>query len=120
MSSKSHASYTLLAPSCIFYLLHFVVGKYLANPLFTTLSIQLITPISKYHCNTHTAARTHTHTNTHTHTHHTQDAEGKKREKADRLRFGRFYYRFPDGESGADVYDRLTIFEDHVSQAFCL
>ncbi|KAF5841488.1 histidine phosphatase superfamily [Dunaliella salina] len=42
-----------------------------------------------------------------------QDAEGKKREKADRLRFGRFYYRFPDGESGADVYDRLTIFEDH-------
>lgn len=44
-----------------------------------------------------------------------QDAEGKKKEKADRLRFGRFYYRFPDGESGADVYDRLTIFEDHVS-----
>uniref|UniRef100_A0A7S3QYR3 Phosphoglycerate mutase-like protein n=1 Tax=Dunaliella tertiolecta TaxID=3047 RepID=A0A7S3QYR3_DUNTE len=43
-----------------------------------------------------------------------QDAEGKKREKADRLRFGRFYYRFPDGESGADVYDRLTIFEDHL------
>lgn len=25
--------------------------------------------------------------------------------------------RFPDGESGADVYDRLTIFEDHVSAA---
>lgn len=53
-----------------------------------------------------------------------QDAEGKKREKADRLRFGRFYYRFPDGESGADVYDRLTIFEDHVRDAqarnFCV
>jgi hypothetical protein len=35
-----------------------------------------------------------------------QDAEGKKREKAERLRFGRFFYRFPNGESGADVYDR--------------
>ncbi len=33
----------------------------------------------------------------------------------ERQRFGRFYYRFPNGESGADVYDRLTIFEDHVS-----
>ena len=35
-----------------------------------------------------------------------QDMEGKKREKAERLRFGRFFYRFPNGESGADVYDR--------------
>ena len=35
-----------------------------------------------------------------------QDTEGKKREKAERLRFGRFFYRFPNGESGADVYDR--------------
>ncbi|GAB4814314.1 hypothetical protein N2152v2_001360 [Parachlorella kessleri] len=43
-----------------------------------------------------------------------QDAEGKKREKAERLRFGRFFYRFPNGESGADVYDRMTIFEDHL------
>eukprot|EP00201_Polytomella_parva_P007454 CAMPEP_0175058496 /NCGR_PEP_ID=MMETSP0052_2-20121109/11878_1 /TAXON_ID=51329 ORGANISM="Polytomella parva, Strain SAG 63-3" /NCGR_SAMPLE_ID=MMETSP0052_2 /ASSEMBLY_ACC=CAM_ASM_000194 /LENGTH=505 /DNA_ID=CAMNT_0016323879 /DNA_START=389 /DNA_END=1902 /DNA_ORIENTATION=+ len=43
-----------------------------------------------------------------------QNPEGKEREKADRLRFGRFFYRFPDGESGADVYDRLTIFEDHL------
>ncbi len=30
------------------------------------------------------------------------------------LRFGRFWYRFPHGESGADVYDRMTIFEDHM------
>ena len=37
-----------------------------------------------------------------------QDAEGKKREKAERLRFGRFFYRFPNGESGADVYDRCA------------
>ena len=29
-----------------------------------------------------------------------QDAEGKQREKAERLRFGRFFYRFPNGESG--------------------
>lgn len=43
-----------------------------------------------------------------------QDTEGKKREKAERLRFGRFFYRFPNGESGADVYDRMTIFEDHL------
>ena len=40
-----------------------------------------------------------------------QDAEGKQKEKAERLRFGRFFYRFPNGESGADVYDRMTIFE---------
>ena len=38
----------------------------------------------------------------------TQDAEWKKREKAERLRFGRFFYRFPNGESGADVYDRCA------------
>jgi broad specificity phosphatase PhoE len=35
-----------------------------------------------------------------------QDAAGKDREKLERLRFGRFFYRFPHGESGADVYDR--------------
>ena len=29
-----------------------------------------------------------------------QDAEGKQKEKAERLRFGRFFYRFPNGESG--------------------
>jgi hypothetical protein len=27
--------------------------------------------------------------------------EGKEREKTERLRFGRFFYRFPNGESGA-------------------
>ncbi len=40
-----------------------------------------------------------------------QDAEGKKREKLERLRYGRFFYRFPHGESGADVYSRMTIFQ---------
>ena len=43
-----------------------------------------------------------------------QDLEGKRQEKAERLRFGRFWYRFPNGESGADVYDRMTLFEDHL------
>eukprot|EP00879_Flechtneria_rotunda_P020188 GHRR01021229.1.p1 GENE.GHRR01021229.1~~GHRR01021229.1.p1 ORF type:complete len:265 (+),score=70.87 GHRR01021229.1:883-1677(+) len=43
-----------------------------------------------------------------------QDAEGKQREKQERLRFGRFFYRFPNGESGADVYDRITVFTDHL------
>lgn len=43
-----------------------------------------------------------------------QDTERKELEKAERLRFGRFFYRFPNGESGADVYDRITIFEDHM------
>lgn len=28
------------------------------------------------------------------------------REKAERESYGRFFYRFPNGESGADVYDR--------------
>eukprot|EP01121_Diplochlamys_sp_Union-15-3_P000255 TRINITY_DN1025_c0_g1_i1.p1 TRINITY_DN1025_c0_g1~~TRINITY_DN1025_c0_g1_i1.p1 ORF type:complete len:286 (+),score=38.06 TRINITY_DN1025_c0_g1_i1:56-859(+) len=28
----------------------------------------------------------------------------------DRLKFGSFYYRLPNGESGADVYDRVTTF----------
>mmetsp|Transcript_6309 Transcript_6309/g.39306 ORF Transcript_6309/g.39306 Transcript_6309/m.39306 type:complete len:402 (-) Transcript_6309:1873-3078(-) len=43
-----------------------------------------------------------------------QDEQGKRHEKAERIRFGRFFYRFPNGESGADVYDRITIFEDHL------
>ena len=29
-------------------------------------------------------------------------------EKAMRILYGRFFYRFPDGESAADVYDRIT------------
>eukprot|EP00955_Chlamydomonas_euryale_P005445 58026-Chlamydomonas_euryale.AAC.9 len=48
-----------------------------------------------------------------------QNLAGKQHEKAERLRFGRFFYRFPNGESGADVYDRITIFEDHVVREAC-
>ena len=32
----------------------------------------------------------------------------------ERNRFGRFWFRFPNGESGSDVYDRMTIFTDHL------
>jgi hypothetical protein len=40
--------------------------------------------------------------------------EETKREKAERLRYGRFFYRFPMGESGADVYNRMTMMEDEL------
>lgn len=30
----------------------------------------------------------------------------------DRERVGKFFYRFPNGESGADVYDRVCVFLD--------
>eukprot|EP00210_Caulerpa_lentillifera_P007097 g6790.t1 len=43
-----------------------------------------------------------------------QNPSDKRKEMAERLEFGRFFYRFPNGESGADVYDRITIFEDHL------
>jgi len=43
-----------------------------------------------------------------------QDLDLKEREKEERAKYGRFFYRFPNGESGADVYDRLTVFEDHL------
>lgn len=37
-----------------------------------------------------------------------QDSEVMSKSKELRNKFGRFYYRFPNGESGADVYDRVT------------
>lgn len=41
-----------------------------------------------------------------------QDKEQMKVEKAVRARYGRFFYRFPNGESAADVYDRITGFRE--------
>ena len=38
-----------------------------------------------------------------------QDAALKAAEKSERLKYGRFFYRFPNGESGADVYDRCPL-----------
>lgn len=37
-----------------------------------------------------------------------QDREKMRIEKEVRRRYGRFFYRFPNGESAADVYDRIT------------
>lgn len=39
-----------------------------------------------------------------------QDLETMKSHEQLRLLVGRFYYRFPEGESGADVYDRVSDF----------
>ena len=39
-----------------------------------------------------------------------QDYDAVKRAKIDRSCFGRFFYRFPNGESGLDVYNRVTSF----------
>ncbi|KAF5734799.1 Phosphoglycerate mutase family protein [Tripterygium wilfordii] len=41
-----------------------------------------------------------------------QDREKMRVEKAIRNRYGRFFYRFPNGESAADVYDRITGFRE--------
>ncbi|KAM0046233.1 putative phosphoserine phosphatase [Helianthus debilis subsp. tardiflorus] len=41
-----------------------------------------------------------------------QDQEQMKIQKAVRVRYGRFFYRFPNGESAADVYDRITGFRE--------
>lgn len=39
-----------------------------------------------------------------------QDFDAVQKQKEERKKFGAFYYRFPNGESGADVYDRVTSF----------
>ena len=39
-----------------------------------------------------------------------QDVEEVLRAKKDRNEFGRFFYRFPSGESGLDVYNRVSSF----------
>ncbi|CAN6485153.1 unnamed protein product [Victoria cruziana] len=41
-----------------------------------------------------------------------QDRDKMIIDKAKRLKYGRFFYRFPDGESAADVYDRITGFRE--------
>ncbi|KAJ0964302.1 hypothetical protein J5N97_029424 [Dioscorea zingiberensis] len=41
-----------------------------------------------------------------------QDRERMRIEKKIRQRYGRFFYRFPNGESAADVYDRITGFRE--------
>jgi broad specificity phosphatase PhoE len=41
-----------------------------------------------------------------------QNRERMQLQKAARIRYGRFFYRFPNGESVADVYDRITGFRE--------
>uniref|UniRef100_A0A2N9FW74 Phosphoglycerate mutase-like protein AT74H n=1 Tax=Fagus sylvatica TaxID=28930 RepID=A0A2N9FW74_FAGSY len=41
-----------------------------------------------------------------------QDREKMRLQKAMRMLYGRFFYRFPNGESAADVYDRITGFRE--------
>ncbi|CAK9225334.1 unnamed protein product [Sphagnum troendelagicum] len=41
-----------------------------------------------------------------------QNRERMQSQKAARIRYGRFFYRFPNGESVADVYDRITGFRE--------
>jgi broad specificity phosphatase PhoE len=46
-----------------------------------------------------------------------QDPDEMRQNMEDRMRFGRFWYRFPGGESGADVYDRVDSFIAHLFRA---
>lgn len=39
-----------------------------------------------------------------------QNEDSMQEIKAERFEFGRFYYRFPQGEAGLDVYNRVTSF----------
>ncbi|XP_044476682.1 phosphoglycerate mutase-like protein AT74H [Mangifera indica] len=46
-----------------------------------------------------------------------QDRERMRVEKTVRRLYGRFFYRFPNGESAADVYDRITGFRETLKAA---
>lgn len=41
---------------------------------------------------------------------HLQNAQAMQKIAQDRVDYSTFYYRLPDGESGADVYDRISTF----------
>jgi broad specificity phosphatase PhoE len=47
-----------------------------------------------------------------------QDSEDIARQKELRDRYGHFFYRFTDGESGADVYDRVSSFLETLHRQF--
>lgn len=49
---------------------------------------------------------------------HLRVAEQTDAVDAERQDYGPFYYRIPDGESGADVYDRVTGFLDTIYRDF--
>jgi broad specificity phosphatase PhoE len=47
-----------------------------------------------------------------------QDVDLMKESKLERARFGVFYYRFQNGESGTDVFDRVSTFLDSLWRSF--
>jgi broad specificity phosphatase PhoE len=49
--------------------------------------------------------------------HFRTEAQTRKLEKV-RYQYGTFYYRFPNGESGADVYDRVSAFLETIHRDF--
>lgn len=48
-----------------------------------------------------------------------QDKETMRRAKKERYRYGSFFYRFPNGESGLDVYNRAATFINTLFRDFC-
>lgn len=49
---------------------------------------------------------------------HLKTVEESERINKERDQFGTFYYRVPDGESGADVYDRMSTFMETLHRDF--
>lgn len=49
---------------------------------------------------------------------HYADTEERNAIIKERDAYGTFYYRFPDGESGADVYDRISTFNETLHRDF--
>lgn len=49
---------------------------------------------------------------------HLQSVENLKRINQERKEYSPFYYRLPDGESGADVYDRVSTFLETLYRDF--
>lgn len=49
---------------------------------------------------------------------HLREEEETKRIDAERDAFSRFWYRIPDGESGADVFDRISTFLETLHRDF--
>lgn len=47
-----------------------------------------------------------------------QEAHIQKKIKEERHKYGSFFYRMPNGESGANVYDRVTTFIDTLHRDF--
>ena len=47
-----------------------------------------------------------------------QDVATMQKAKKERFKFGAFYYRFSDGESGSDVFDRVSTFLDSLWRSF--